>query len=89
MRFPLTLIPPCRLWLKRRLHFSVIALLPLLLAAASAAPEATPARVSRVATATVRIIRLEPVSAQAKSKDNKSADRQFRKRDDMPLVEFF
>ena len=89
MRVPLTLIQPCRGWLKPRLHLAMIALLPLLLAATPAAPEATSARVSRVATATVQIIRLEQVFTQAPSKDTKSADRQFRKRDDMPLVEFF
>jgi hypothetical protein len=68
---------------------SVIALLPLLLAAGPVAPEATPPRVSRVATATVNIIRLEPVSVQIDSKEAKSADRQYRRRDALPLVEFF
>jgi len=89
MRVLLTLIWPCSGWLKPRLHLAVIALLPLLLAATSSAPEVTPARVSRVATATVEIIRLERVSVQAPSKDTKSSDRQFRQREDMPLVEFF
>jgi uncharacterized membrane protein len=89
MPVPLTLIQPCRRWLKSRLHLAVIALLPLLLAATSSAPEATPARVSRVATVTVQIIKLEPVSARVTSKDINSADRQFRQRDEMPLVEFF
>jgi hypothetical protein len=86
---PLTLIQPCHRWLKRRLPLSVIALLPLLLAAGPVALEATPSRVSRVATATVQIIRLEPVSVQIDSKEAKSADRQYRRRDTMPLVEFF
>jgi hypothetical protein len=67
----------------------MIALLPLLLAATSSAPGATPARVNRAATVTVQIIKLETVSAQGTSKDTKSADRQYRQRDDMPLVEFF
>ena len=89
MRVPLTFMRPCNIWLKRRLHLAVIALLPLLLAATSSAPEVTPARVSRVATATVQIIKLEPVSARIDSTDAKSADRQFRRRDKMPLVEFF
>lgn len=89
MRVPLTLIQPCSGWLKPRLHLAMIALLPLLLAATPGAPEATSARVSRVATTTVQIIRLEPVSARIDSKDAQSADRQFRHRDAMPLVEFF
>jgi hypothetical protein len=67
----------------------VIALLPLLLAATPVVPEAMPSRVSRVATATVQIIRLESVSAQVEPKEAKPADRQYRQRDDMPLVEFF
>jgi hypothetical protein len=67
----------------------MIALLPLLLAATPVAPEAAPARVSRVATATVQIIRLERVSAPADSRSPTSADRQYRQRDAMPLVEFF
>jgi hypothetical protein len=45
--------------------------------------------VSRIATVTVQIIKLETVSVQVTSKDTKSADRQFRQRDEMPLVEFF
>jgi hypothetical protein len=67
----------------------VIALLPLLLAAGPVASEAPPSRISRVATATVQIIRLEPVSVQLDSMEAKSADRQYRRRDTMPLVEFF
>jgi hypothetical protein len=89
MRVPLTLIPHCRRWLNQRLPLFVIALLPLLLAATPAAPEATSARVSRIVTATVQIIRLEPISAQVDSKEVRSADRQYRQRDHMPLVEFF
>ena len=82
----LTFICSCREWLKRRLHLAMIAFLPLLLAATPAAP---PPNAVRVASATVQIVRLEPVSASADPKDAKPADRQYRRRDTMPLVEFF
>jgi hypothetical protein len=82
----LTFIQPCPGWLKRRLHLGVFALLPLLLAAT---PAALPPRTTRVATATVQIIKMEPVSANADPKDPKPVDRQYRRRDTMPLVEFF
>jgi hypothetical protein len=60
--------------------------LPLLLATA---PAAVPPSATRVATATVRIIKLEPVAANANPKEPKPADRQYRRREAMPLVEFF
>jgi hypothetical protein len=63
--------------------------MPLLLAATPVAPEAAPTRVSRVATATVQIIRLEPVLVEVDPKEPTRADRQYRRRDTMPLVEFF
>jgi hypothetical protein len=87
MRGQLTFIQSCRGWLKRRLHLGMFAFLPLLLAATPAAPP--PPRAIIVASATVEIIRLEPVSANAEPKDTKPADRQYRRRDTMPLVEFF
>jgi hypothetical protein len=67
----------------------VIALLPFLLVAAPVSPEAMPSRVSRVATATVQIIKLESVSSKIEPSETRSVDRQYRQRDAMPLVEFF
>ena len=67
----------------------MIALLPLLLAAAPVAPHAAPARVTRVATATVQIIRLERVSVRTEPQKPQSVNRQYRERDAMPLVEFY
>jgi hypothetical protein len=78
----------CPQWLKRRLHLLVIALLPLLLAATPAATPAPP-HVSRVATATVQIIEMESVSAKPAANDTRAPDRQYRQRENMPLVEFF
>lgn len=89
MRTRLTLIKSCPQWLNRRLLLPVIMFGFLLLAATPVAPVATPARVSRVATATVQIIRLEPVSVQVDPQEAKPADRQYRQRDALPLVEFF
>ena len=68
---------------------SMFALLPFLLAAAPMATPAAPPRVSRVATATVQIIKLESVSADADRNSAVPVDRQYRQRDAMPLVEFF
>jgi hypothetical protein len=79
----------CATWLKRRYHLAVISLLPLLLAATPAtAPNASP-RVSRVGTATVQIIRAESVTPKSPEQDRKRRDRQYRKRDNMPLVDFY
>jgi hypothetical protein len=79
----------CAIWLKRRYHLAVISLLPLLLAASPAtAPNASP-RVSRVGTATVQIIRAESVMPKSPEQDRKQRDRQYRQRDDMPLVDFY
>jgi hypothetical protein len=83
---PLTFNQPCLRWLKRGLHLGMFALLPLLLAATPAAP---PPRPTRVATAMVQIIRLEPVITEPEPKDVQPTDRQYRKRDTMPLTEFF
>jgi hypothetical protein len=89
MRHSLTLIDACHGWLKRRLPLFVFALVPLLLAATPVAQNAPSPRVSRVATASVQIIRLEPVSARPETGDDKSSDRQYRQRDNMPLVDFY
>jgi hypothetical protein len=79
----------CAAWLKQRLPFTVFALLPLLLAATPADAPTSSARVTRVGTATVQIVRAEPVSAEPRKPDTKQPDRQYRRRDQMPLVEFF
>jgi hypothetical protein len=86
MLLPLTFIQTCPQWLKRRLHLGMFALLPLLLAATPAAP---PPRATRVATATVQIIRLEPVITEPEPTDVQPTDRQYRKRGTMPLTEFY
>ncbi len=84
-----TLYSTCATWLKQRLPLMVFALLPLLLAATPATAPTPPARVSRVGSATVQIIRAEPVSAEPRASDVKQPDRQYRRRDQVPLVEFF
>lgn len=67
------------------------ALLAVLLATGPVASEAPAARqqVSRVAVATVTIIRAEPVEVRPVSSADAKTDRQFRKRDSVPMVEFF
>ena len=67
----------------------MIALLPLLLAAAPVATEAARPRVSRVAMASVTIIRAEPVEVEQPPSGDKHYDRQYRRRDAVPMVEFF
>jgi hypothetical protein len=68
----------------------MFALLPLLLAAAPLAnPTAPPPRATRVASATVQIIKLEPVSAVADPAIATAVDRQYRRRETMPLVDFY
>ncbi len=68
----------------------MIALLPLLIAAAPVPPvQTTQPRASRVATATVRIIRAERIEADPDPQAGKLADRQYRRRGGMPLTEFF
>jgi hypothetical protein len=84
-----TLYSTCAAWLKQRLPLTVFALLPLLLAATPATAPTPPARVSRVGTATVQIIRAEPVSAEPRASEVKKPDRQYRRRDEAPLVEFY
>ena len=85
----LTFYSTCATWLKRRLHLAVIALLPLMLAASPATAPTVPSRVSRVGSATVQIIRAEPVSAKPRVEDIKQRDRQYRQRESMPLVDFY
>jgi hypothetical protein len=63
------------------------ALLSLLLAATPLATPLPPAR--RVGVASVEIIQLEPVSVTPATGNARAADRQYRRRDAMPLVEFF
>ncbi len=69
----------------------MIALLPLLLAAAPVASDAPAARtqVSRAAVATVTIIRAEPVEVTPISLADAKTDRQYRQRDSVPMVEFY
>ena len=67
----------------------MIALLPLLLVAAPVATEAARPRVSRVAMASVTIIRAEPVEFEQPHSRIQHYDRQYRRRDAVPMVEFF
>ena len=67
----------------------MIALLSLLLAAAPVAGEATRARISRIAVASVTIIRAEPIEVEQRPLQDKPHDRQYRHRDAVPMVEFF
>jgi hypothetical protein len=69
----------------------MIALIPLLLATAAVPTEAPAARrgAQVTATASVTIIRAEPVSVQKEASAPAPTDRQYRRRDAMPLVEFF
>lgn len=67
----------------------MIAFLPLLLAAAPVATEAARPRVSRVAMASVTIIRTEPVEVEQPPSRAEHYDRQYRHRDAVPMVEFF
>lgn len=89
MRPPLTPIHPCSRWLKRRLHFWVIAFLPLLLAAAPVTQEAVPPRASRLGTATVAIVQGERIDPVFLENMSPRPDRQVRRRGEMPLVEFY
>ena len=84
-----TIYSACANWLKRRLPLTVFALLPLLLAASPATAPAPSVRASRIGTATVQIIRAEPVSVEPTISEEKQPDRQYRRRDQIPLVEFF
>jgi hypothetical protein len=81
-----TIYSACANWLKRRLPLTVFALLPLLLAASPATAPVPPVRASRIGTA---IIKAEPVSVEPTSSEEKQPDRQYRRRDQIPLVEFF
>ena len=67
----------------------VFALLPLLLAATPATAPTPPARVGRGGPASVQVIRAGAVSAEPRASDVKQPDRQYRRRDQVPLVEFF
>ena len=67
----------------------MIALLPLLLAAAPVSSEAVRPRVSKAAMASVTIIRSEPVEVEPPHSGAKHYDRQYRRRDAVPMVEFF
>ncbi len=68
----------------------MIALIPLLLAASPVAGD-PPARrpVISVATASVTIIRAEPVAVKPQPSAAPQTDRQYRQRDAVRLVEFF
>jgi hypothetical protein len=79
----------CVTWLKRRYHLAVISLLPLLLAATPATAPNAPPRASRVGTATVQIIRAESAFPKTPEQDRKQRDRQFRQRENMPLIDFY
>ena len=69
----------------------MIALLPLLLATAPVVGDAAPVRrpVNVMATASVTIIRAEPVEAKPQPASAAQTDRQYRQRDSAPMVEFF
>jgi hypothetical protein len=67
----------------------MIALLPLLLAAAPVADADARRPASRVAVATVTIIRAERVEVKPPPARGKPQDRQYRRRDAVPMVEFF
>jgi hypothetical protein len=70
------------------LTVAMIALLPLLLAAAPA-PVAERMPVSKVATASVTIIRAETIEVEPKPSTPPKPDRQYRQRDSVPMVEFY
>ncbi len=67
----------------------MIALLPLLLATASVADTDARRPVSRVAVASVTIIAAERVEVNPPPAQGKEQDRQYRRRDTVPMVEFF
>ena len=69
----------------------MIALLPLLLAAAPVSSDAPVVRTQarRVAVATVTIIQAEPVEVTPISSADAKTDRQYRQRDSVPMVEFY
>jgi hypothetical protein len=69
----------------------MIALLPLLLAAAPVAGESVAVKrpVTRVASASVRIIHAERITSETVEAKAGKPDRQVRQREAKPLVEFF
>ena len=67
----------------------MIALLPLLLAAAPVGDADARRPVSRVAVASVTIIAAERVEVKPPSSRDKPQDRQYRRRNAVPMVEFF
>jgi hypothetical protein len=69
----------------------MIALLPLLLAATPLAGDSVSDKrpVTRVASASVRIIQSERITLQLVEAKAEKPDRQVRQRDAKPLVEFF